>query len=125
MATPSTERATELSPRALADRIAQIAAERKAHDIRVLDLRDVVTYTDYLVICSGNTERQTKAILESIRRELKHGDALIPQRIEGDQEARWILIDYLDCIVHVFTEQARAFYRLDQLWGEVPAESVG
>jgi ribosome-associated protein len=125
MATPSTERAPELSPRALADRIAQIASERKAHDIRVLDLRELVTYTDYLVICSGNTERQTKAILEAIRRELKHGDGLLPQRTEGEQEARWILIDYLDCIVHVFTSQARSFYRLDQLWGEVPQESVG
>ncbi|MFL5886567.1 MAG: ribosome silencing factor [Thermoleophilaceae bacterium] len=108
----------------LADRVASIASDRKAIDIRVLDVREVVSYTDYFVICSGNTERQTKAIHDAVHEELKK-DGVLPRRVEGAREARWILMDYLDAVVHIFTPEARAFYRLDQLWGEVPARSVG
>jgi len=110
---------------ALAERIAQVAADRKASDVRVLDLREIVAYTDYLVVCSGNTERQTKAIHDAIYYELKHGDGLLPSRTEGEREARWILLDYLDCVVHIFTPEARDYYRLEQLWGEAPARVVG
>ena len=109
---------------ALADRIAAIAADRKAIDIRVLDLREVVSYTDFFVVCSGNTERQAKAIHDAIYQELKDTEGLLPRRTEGDREARWILLDYLDCVVHVFTPAAREYYRLEQLWGEAPARSV-
>jgi ribosome-associated protein len=109
----------------LAERIAAIAADRKAVDIRVLDLRDVLTYTDFFVICSGNTERQTKAIHDAIHRELKDEERLLPLRSEGEREARWILLDYLDTVVHIFTPAARDYYRLEQLWGEAPARSVG
>ena len=117
--------APDPSPEQLAERIAAIASDRKAADIRVLDVRAVVTYTDFLVLCNGNSERQTKAIHDAIHRTLKDERRLLPRRVEGEREARWILMDYLDCVVHVFTPEARAFYRLDQLWGEVPARSVG
>jgi ribosome-associated protein len=111
---------------ALAERIAAIAADRKAIDIRVVDLRDIVSYTDFFVICSGNTERQTKAIHDAIYEELKHADErLLPRRTEGGSEARWILLDYLDVVAHIFTPEAREYYRLEQLWGEAPARSVG
>ncbi|MDQ4130469.1 MAG: ribosome silencing factor [Actinomycetota bacterium] len=113
-----------MTPGDLAERIAAIAADRKAQDIRVLDLRGVVGYTDFLVVCSGNTERQTKAIHDAIYRQLKDAGVL-PERVEGERQARWILMDYLDCVAHVFTPEARAFYRLEQLWGEAPARSVG
>jgi ribosome-associated protein len=114
-----------MAPAALAQRIADIASDRKAEDIRVLDVRDVVSYTDHLIICSGRSERQTKAIHEAVYQRLKDEDGVLPRRVEGDREARWILLDYLDCVLHVFTPEARSFYRLDQLWGEVPARSVG
>ncbi|HEY1274269.1 MAG TPA: ribosome silencing factor [Thermoleophilaceae bacterium] len=111
---------------ALAERIAAIAADKKAIDIRVIDLRGIVSYTDFFVICSGNTERQTKAIHDAIYQELKQADdRLLPRRTEGDRESRWILLDYLDCVVHIFTPDARDYYRLEQLWGEAPARSVG
>jgi ribosome-associated protein len=110
---------------ALADRIASIASDRKAIDIRVLDLRGVVSYTDFFVVCSGNTERQTKAIHDAIYQDLKDEGRILPRRTEGDREARWILLDYLDCVVHIFTPEARDYYRLEQLWGEAPARSVG
>ena len=115
---------TELDSRALAERIATIAADKKAADVRVLDLRGMVSYTDYFVICSGNTERQTKAIHDAVHQELKTRERLLPRRAEGEREARWILMDYLDCVLHIFTPEARDYYRLDQLWGEAPARSV-
>jgi ribosome-associated protein len=112
---------------ALAERIAEIAADKKAIDIRVIDLRGIVSYTDFFVICSGNTERQAKAIHDAIHEELKKGgdERLLPRRTEGDREARWILLDYWDVVVHVFTPEAREYYRLENLWGEAPARSVG
>jgi ribosome-associated protein len=107
----------------LVDRIASIASDRKAGDIRVLDVRDIVSYTDSFLICSGNTERQTKAIHDAIHDGLKKAGVL-PRRVEGERQARWILMDYLDCVVHIFTPDARAYYRLEQLWGEAPSRSV-
>ena len=111
--------------RELADRIAELAADKLAADVVVIDLHDVIGYTDFFVICSGNTERQTKAIHDGIHYGLKKDHGLLPRRVEGLGEARWILMDYLDVIVHVFTPDAREYYRLEQLWGEAPARSVG
>jgi ribosome-associated protein len=116
-----------MSSEALARRIAAVALDKKAADLVVLDMRDVVSYTDFLVIATGNTERQTKAIQEGIHQELKHDDAghkRVPGRVEGAAEARWILMDYLDVVVHVFTPAARDYYRLETLWGEVPELEV-
>ena len=108
----------------LADWIAGYAADKKAIDVTVLDLRGVIGYTDYVVICSGNTERQAKAIHDGIHLGCKNDHGLLPRRVEGTTESRWILMDYLDVIVHVFTPEAREFYRLEQLWGEAPKRLV-
>ena len=88
----------------------------------ILDMRGIVDYTDYLVICTGRTPRQTKAIATEIRGVLKkeHGGEI--RRVEGEKEADWILVDALDIVVHVFTPEARDFYRLDRLWREAPTE---
>jgi len=109
-----------MSPDRLADAIAAYAADKKAIDIVALDLRAVAGYTDYFVICSGNTDRQTKAIHDGINQGLKKADRVLPRRVEGLSEARWILMDYLDVVVHVFTPETRDFYRLESLWGDVP-----
>src|SRR5204863_9397394 len=109
-----------LDPDRLADEIAERAADKKAIDIVVLDVRGVVGYADLFVICSGGTERQTKAIHDGIHHGLKERHGLLPRRVEGLSEARWILMDYLDVIVHVFTPETRAYYRLEALWGDVP-----
>ena len=113
------------SSEALARRIAAVALDKKARDVGVLDMRGVVAYTDFLVIATGNTERQTQAIEDAIYREVKDVEGRTPERVEGKPEARWILMDYLDCVVHIFTPAARDYYRLDTLWGEVPALEVG
>ena len=113
-----------LSGEALVERIVSVASDRKAIDIRVLDVQEMVGYTDFFVICSGNTERQTKAIHDAVYESLK-ADGVLARRVEGAREARWILMDYLDCVVHIFTPGARDYYRLETLWGEVPALDVG
>ncbi len=115
---------TPLEPSALADRIAGLASDRKAGDIRIIDVRGLVSYTDFMIVCSGNTERQTKAVHDAIYRELKDAHGLLPRRVASDREASWIVLDYLDCVVHIFTPEARGFYRLEQLWGEAPVRSV-
>jgi ribosome-associated protein len=114
----------ELSPEELAARIAEIASDKVAQDVRVFDLRGIVSYTDFFVICSGGTERQTKAIHDAIHQELKDVNGLLPRRVEGLTESRWILMDYLDAVVHIFTPDARSYYRLEQLWGDAPSRTI-
>jgi ribosome-associated protein len=114
-----------MTPENLAREIVEYAADRKAIDIVQLDLRAMIGYTDYFVICSGRTERQTKAIHDAIHEGLKSAHRRLPQRVEGLPGARWILMDYLDVVVHVFVPDIREYYRLEQLWGEAPAHAVG
>jgi ribosome-associated protein len=116
-----TDQLTHAHSLALVERIARIAEDKLARDIVILDMDSVVGYTDYFLICSGNTSRQTQAIADEIELRLKREDRLLPHRGEGRQEGNWILLDYVDVVVHVFTPEARAFYRLEQLWGQVPA----
>ena len=123
-----TSERTQLSSEELARRIAEAALDKKARDVVVLDMRGAVSYTDFFVICTGNTERQTHAIEDAVYQQLKHppnGTRVLPQRVEGQTEGRWILMDYLDCNVHIFTPDGRDYYRLDTLWGELPALEVG
>jgi len=114
----------EIQGAELVSRIAGYASDKKAIDIVELDLRGVLGYTDYFVICSGNTERQVKSIHDGINEGMKKEHGVLPRRVEGVAEARWILMDYLDVVVHVFTPQTRSYYRLEQLWGEAPARAV-
>lgn len=86
-------------------------------------MRGLVTYTDYLVICTGSTPRQTRAISEEVRQEMKKEHGAMARKVEGEREGDWILLDFLDAVVHVFTPEARDFYRLDRLWREAPRES--
>jgi ribosome-associated protein len=109
----------------LAAWIAEYASDVKAIELVELDLREVLGYTDYFVISSGNTDRQTKAIHDRIHEGLKKEHGVLPRRVEGLGEGRWILMDYLDVVVHIFTPDAREFYRLEQLWGEAPRRAVG
>jgi ribosome-associated protein len=113
-----------MTPEAIAEAIAHYASDRKALDIVQLDLREIIGYTDYFVICTGRTDRQTKAIHDAIHQGMKARHGLLPERVEGLAEARWILMDYLDVVVHLFTPETRAYYRLEQLWGEAPARPV-
>jgi ribosome-associated protein len=118
------DQAPQQDSEALADRIAAVAADRKAIGLTIVDLRGMVGYTDFFVVATGNTERQTKAIHDAVYRDLKDEMGLLPRRSEGASEARWILLDYLDVVLHVFTPDAREFYRLENLWGDAPKRHV-
>jgi len=109
-----------MSPEQLARRIAELADSKLATDIVALEVGEIVGYTDVLVICTARNERQAKAIADEVQLRLKREDGLLPARSEGLPEARWILLDYLDCILHVFVPETRELYRLEQLWGEAP-----
>ena len=109
---------------ALAAVIAGYAQDKKARDVVELDMRAVVDYTDYLVICSGGTDRQVKAICDAILAGCKAEHGIVPRRVEGASQAQWVLMDYLDVVVHVFVPELREFYALERLWGEVPARSL-
>ena len=110
---------------ALARRLATIADAKKADDVVALDVRDLVGYTDFLVICTARNERQARAIHEDVYQRLKHDESLLPATVEGESEARWVLMDYLDCVLHVFVPELRERYRLEVLWGEAPRLELG
>jgi ribosome-associated protein len=114
----------ELNPEGMVALMADLAADRKALDIVGLDLRGMIGYADYFVICTGRTDRQVRAIHDAIHEGMK-ARGILPRRVEGAGEARWILMDYLDVVVHVFTPDTREYYRLEQLWGEAPSLAVG
>lgn len=121
MTSPQGAQGEPMSSRELLAEIRRYAEDKKAAELVELDLRGVLGYTDWFVICSGNTERQTKAIHDGILEGLKHDHNVLPRRVEGLPSADWILMDYLDVVVHIFTPATREFYRLEQLWGEAPA----
>ena len=84
-------------------------------------MRPVCAYTDFFVVCSGQNPRQTKAILDQVRQTLKDDDRVLPHSVDGAREGDWIVADYLDVVLHVFTPETRDYYRLEELWEDVPS----
>ena len=83
-------------------------------------MRGVCDFTDFFVIATGRNTRQTKAIYDEVRERLKKDDRAIPRSVEGERDSTWIVADYLDVVLHVFTPDTRKYYRLEDLWGDVP-----
>ena len=104
-----------------ARRIAALANEKLAEDVVILDMRPVCVYTDFFVLATGRNARQTKAIYDEVHGRLKQESRMLPRAVDGQQEAEWIIADYLDVVLHVFTPEKRQFYRLEDLWGDVPS----
>jgi ribosome-associated protein len=104
----------------LARRLAAIADSKKAEDVVVLDMRGLVAYTDFLAICTARNERQARAIVDEVRLRVKREAGLLPGGVDGGGEAGWTILDYLDCVLHVFTPEARERYGLEDLWHEAP-----
>jgi ribosome-associated protein len=104
----------------LARRLATLADSKKAEDIIVLDMRGLVAYTDFLIICTVRNERQAGGIVDEVRVQVKRESALLPSGTEAAGEAGWSILDYLDCVLHVFTSEARDRYQLEDLWREAP-----
>jgi ribosome-associated protein len=104
----------------MARRLAELADSKKAVDLVVLDMRDLVSYTDFLTICSARNERQAKAIVDEVRTRIKRERGVLPGGVDGGGGDGWIVLDYLDCVLHVFTAEARDRYQLEDLWREAP-----
>ena len=101
-------------------RLGAIADDKGATEIVVLDMRKLVSYTDFLAICTARNERQARAIADEVRLRLKREDELLPRGAELEAETGWIVLDYLDCVLHVFTAEVRERYGLEELWREAP-----
>lgn len=110
----------EIQSESLARQLAAIADSKKAEDLVVLDMRGLVAYTDFLAICTARSERQAKAIVDEVRLRVKRETGLLPGGVDGGGDAGWTILDYLDCVLHVFTPEARQRYALEDLWHEAP-----
>ena len=104
----------------LARRLADLADSKKAENIVVLDMRQLVSYTDFLAICTARNERQARAIVDEVRVQVKRDAGQLPGGVEGAGADGWVVLDYLDCVLHVFTTEARERYQLEDLWREAP-----
>jgi ribosome-associated protein len=104
----------------LARQLAAIADSKKAEEVVVLDMRGLVAYTDFLAVCTARGERQAKAIVDEVRLRVKRETGLLPGGVDGGGDAGWTILDYLDCVLHVFTPDARQRYALEDLWHEAP-----
>ena len=120
----STGDRTDLTSLEHARRIAGLAQEKLAKDVLILDMRPVCSYTDFFVICTGQNPRQTKAVWDEVHDRLNGESRTLPRSVEGEREASWIVADYVDVVLHVFTPETRSYYRLEELWGDVPSVEV-
>ncbi len=107
-----------------ARRIAALAQEKLAEDVVILDMRPECSFTDYFVIATGRNPRQTAAIWDEVHTRLKQENRLLPASVDGVREGAWIIADYIDVVLHVFTPEARAYYKLEELWNDVPAVAL-
>lgn len=99
-------------------KVYEAIASKKGENVTVLDVQKISTFTDFFVICDGDNRKQIQAICDAIREKLKNEVRLSPAHLEGYEGAEWILIDYIDFVVHIFSEKARNFYKLERLWSD-------
>lgn len=105
----------------LAKKISALAADKKAQDILMLNMEEITPITDYFIVCSASNTILVQAIADNIEDELAK-EGINPSHKEGYAEGKWILLDYDECVVHIFLEEERNFYNLEQLWADAPSE---
>ena len=110
----------EIGSEALAKRVAELADSKQADEIVVLDMRALVSYTDFLAICTARNERHARSVVEEVKLRVKSEEQRLPGGMEGESGDGWIVLDYLDCVLHVFTAEERERYQLEDLWREAP-----
>lgn len=104
----------------LAQKIAELCFNKKGYDVKIIDLRNVALFADYFVICSADSDTQVKAIADEIDEKLKE-QGIRSWHKEGYKALQWVLLDYVDIVVHVFKKEAREYYNLERLWGDAPS----
>lgn len=107
----------------LANNITDLIFNKKGYDVKILDLRKLTTITDYFVICTGDSDTQVKAIADEVDKQLRD-EGIKSWHTEGYQGLNWVLIDFVDVVVHVFKKETREFYNLEKLWGDAPSVDV-
>ena len=112
-----------MSSTELADKISEIIFTKKGFDVIAIDLRKLVTFTDYFVVCSADSDVQVKAIADQVDKVLSEQGIKCWHR-EGLKALSWVLLDYVDVVVHIFKKDARQFYNLEKLWGDAPTEKM-
>jgi len=113
----------ETTAREIAVAAGEIALSKKAVDVKVLDLREITSVTDFFLVCSGNIDVHVKAISDAIVEGLKEQNIKV-WHVEGYSALKWVLLDYVDVVVHIFDREVRDFYRLEHLWGDAPMEML-
>jgi len=113
----------ETTAREIAVAAGEIALSKKAVDVKVLDLREITSVTDFFLVCSGNIDVHVKAISDAIIEGLKKQN-IKAWHVEGYSALKWVLLDYVDVVVHIFDREVRDFYRLEHLWGDAPMEML-
>lgn len=103
----------------LVKKIVQLIFEKKGNDVKAIELNTVTTLSDYFIICSGDSDTQVKSIADNIERKLKDEGIKIWHK-EGYSALQWVLLDYVDVVVHIFKKEAREFYNLEKLWNDAP-----
>jgi ribosome-associated protein len=112
-----------LDSNTLANNISELIFNKKGYDVRILDLRDIVSFADYFIICSADSDTQVKAIADEIDKSLRD-EGLKCWHKEGYRALSWVLLDYVDVVVHIFKKEIREFYNLERLWGDAPIIEV-
>ena len=103
--------------------IATLMLDKKALEIKIFDVRKITTLTDYFIICTSESDPQTKAIVNHIERTLK-GNGMRPVSSEGLNNNEWVILDYIDIIIHIFSKEKREFYNLDRLWADAKIKTI-
>lgn len=113
----------KLDNQQLAQKIAELCFNKKGYDVKIIDLRGVAVFADYFVICSADSDTQVKAIADEIDEKLRE-QGIRCWHIEGLKALQWVLLDYIDVVVHVFRKEAREYYNLERLWSDAPSWEV-
>lgn len=112
-----------MKPNAVASQIAKLAFSKKAFDVLIIDLREISPIADFFVIASGHTDTHVRAISDGIAEGLKK-KKIKPWHVEGYENGRWVLLDFVEVVVHVFDEETRNYYSLERIWGDAPMIEV-
>ncbi len=118
------KRRSPVSSQTIAQEALAAVQQKKAHDVIIMDMHEISGLADYFILCSGSTDIQVKAIAESVETRLKSECKERPWHIEGAEHRQWVLLDYVDVVVHIFTPERREFYHLERLWSDAPIEKV-
>ena len=107
-----------MDSKSLALRLADLAFDKKAFELKILNVTGLASYTDYLILCSGRSDRQVQAVADHIAVTMKKDEGVLPRGVEGESMGQWVLMDYGDVVIHVFNAPVREVYDLDGLWSD-------